>query len=249
MLTGGKRLEFEGDVLAQIYTPSVLRPRVRARRRTFRTLTIAVVLTAGAALGGGMLVQSGFFSADRRAVTHTAETLLSGLAAGDMALAASVCAESSEGARRLANEEGNAFRQAAPAAVNQEALEARRNTLQAIRTELEQAGVVWSDARPVAFGGIRGRVIDEAAMQNPITVIAGTLYFASAGRTFALEFTAWRCNGAYVVTDVWQGSAVTASPGELKAHSQGQFDAFLQEPPDAEVSLGIEYPKHLFFML
>ncbi|MCC6698182.1 MAG: hypothetical protein IT365_21345 [Candidatus Hydrogenedentes bacterium] len=249
MLTSGKRLEFEGDVLAQIYTPSDLRPRVRARRRTFRTFLAALVITVSVALGGGMLVQSGFFSADRRAITRTAETLLTGMASGDMALATSVCAESSEGTRRLANEEGNAFRQVVPAASNQEALEARRNTLHAIRSELEQAGVAWSDVRPVAFGGIRGRVIDEAAMQKPITVVAGTLYFASAGRLYALEFTAWRCEGAYVITDVWQGSPVTGGPGELKALSQGQFDAFLQEPPDAGVSLGIEYPKHIFFTL
>ncbi|MCC6487227.1 MAG: hypothetical protein IT364_06980 [Candidatus Hydrogenedentes bacterium] len=249
MLTSGKRLEFEGDVLAQIYTPSALRPRVRERRRTFRTVQVTLVLTVSTALGGGMLVQSGFFSADRRAVTRTAEALLTGIASGDMALATSVCAESSEGAQRLASEDGSAFLQATSSTSGQEALDARKSTLQAIRMELEQAGASWSDVRPVAFGGIRGRVIDEAAMRKPITVIAGTVYFASAGRLYALEFTAWRCDGSYVITDVWQGSPVTASVDDLKSFSQAQFDAFLQEPADAETPLGIEYPKHLFFTM
>ena len=249
MLTTGKRLEFEGDILAQIYAPSALRPRVRARRRTFRTLTRVVVVSICATVGGGMLVQSGFFTADRRSVTRTAETLLTGLATGDMDMAVSVCAESGAGAQLVASEEGNAFRQTASVAPSQAALEARIGTLQAIRTELELAGVAWSDVRPVAFGGIRGRVVNEASMRKPITVLAGSLYFASAGRLFALEFTAWRCDGAYVVTDVWQGSVVSVGQDGLQALSQGQFDAFLQEPPDAETSLGIEYPKHLFFNL
>ena len=247
MLTFGKRLEFEGEALAQIRAPGIRRPRRRAKGRFLRgTLAVAVVLSV-AILGGGMLVQNGLFGTDRRAISRTAEALLGGLASGDDALALSVCAESAEGARKLADVEEQTFGMETPVSVPENSRDERLAALDLVRSELAEAGVDWNDVQLVAFGGIRGRVIDPDDMQKPVTSLAGSIYFASRGQLYVLEFSAWRCKGDYIITEVWQGSGVSVGYEDLETLSMSQFEAFERESPEPDSLVKIEYPKHLFF--
>jgi len=247
MLTFGKRLDFEGEALAQIYAPAIARPRRRSKNRLFTSALAIAVVCSVAILGGGMLVQNGLFGTDRRAITRTTETLLDGLATGDDILALSVCAESAEGARKLADVEEQSFGTETPVSLLEESQDDRRAALHMVRSELANAGVDWNDVRLVAFGGIRGRVIDPYDMQKPVTSLAGSVYFASRGQLYALEFSAWRCKGDYIITEVWQGSEVAVGYEDLETLSTAQFDAFLRESPDPDSPVEIEYPKHLFF--
>jgi hypothetical protein len=247
MLTLGKRLDFEGEALAQIYSPAITKPRRRAKTGFFSGAMAVTLVLSGAVLGGGMLVQNGLFGTDRRAITRTTEALLGGLATQNDALALSVCAESEEGARKLADVEEQSF--GAETAVSELDViqSARLDVLHMVRVELANAGVDWNDIRPVAFGGIRGRVIEPGGMHKPVTSLTGSVYFASRGQLYALEFSAWRCKGDYVVTEVWQGSEVTVGYEDLKTLSAAQFQAFERENPEPDSPVQIEYPKHLFF--
>ncbi len=247
MLTFGRRLDFEGEALAQIYSPAIARPRRRAKSRMLgSTLVIIAVLTV-AVLGGGMLVQNGLFGVDRRGITKTAEALLGGIAAEDHGLELSVCAEGPEGARKLAKLQSKAFDSEAGIDDLDFSQEDRLRALEQLRTELGSAGVDWTDVRLLAFGGIRGHVIDSKDMRKPVTSLTGSVYFASGDRIYAVEFTAWRCDGDYVVTDVWQGSEVSVGYEDLETLSAAQFDAFERELPEPDSPVRIEYPKQLFF--
>ncbi len=247
MLSSGKRLEFEGEALAQIYTPVIARPRSRARRGIFGFVVVAVAASTGAILGGGVLMQSGFFGADRRAISKTMDALLEGIASQNMDRALSVCAESPEGTQHISAVVAESFLDSIPTQEGQLTVEERRDLLATIRSELEEAGVDWKDVRPVAFGGIRGRVLDPSAMRGPVTVLTGSIYFTSAGKLFALELTAWRCDGAYVVTELWEGSEVALGAPDLRTYSEGQFHAFEREVAEPGASVDIQYPKHVFF--
>lgn len=247
MLTFSKRLEFEGKALAQIYAPAISRPRRRAKGRFMSGALAIAVVVSGAILGGGMLVQNGlFFGADRRAITRTTDLLLTGLATNDSSLMLSACAEGYEGARQLASVEAKAFGGVVAPSIDETAREERVAALETLRSELANAGVDWTDVHPVAFGGIRGRV-DAADMEGPVTSLAGSVYFASRGGLYALEFSAWRCDGDYVITEVWQGSEVAVGLEDLETLSSAQFDAFERESPEPDSPVEIEYPKHLFF--
>lgn len=248
MLTFGRRLDFEGEALAQIYAPTISRPRRRAKSRFMGGVFAVAAVLSVAVLGGGMLVQNGlFFGADRRAITKTTESLLGGLASQDYSLALSVCAEGAEGAQRLAALEAKTFGTITSVAVAEDAREERIAALDNLRAELADAGVNWNDIQPIAFGGIRGRIINSADMRGPVTSLAGSVYFASRGQIYSLEFTAWRCEGVYVITDVWQGSEVSVGYADLEPLSAAQFDAFEREAPEPDSPVEIEYPKHLFF--
>jgi len=248
MLTFGKRLDFEGEALAQIYAPTIARPRRRAKSKFMSRAFAVAVVVSGAILGGGMLVQNGlFFGADRRAITRTTDTLLSGLAADDTAVTLSVCAEGYESSQRLADLEAKAFGNVVSDFTATDARDERLAALASLRGELESVGVDWNDIHPVAFGGIRGRVIDSADMEGPVTSLAGSVYFASRGALYALEISAWRCDGDYIITEVWQGSEVAVGLEDLETLSSAQFDAFERESPEPNSPVEIEYPKHLFF--
>lgn len=204
-LTPGKRLEFERDLFAN-HTPIYIRKAERRRGANLLRFFIGVLVLAGiAGISLAITSAAGFFSGEKRSIERMTRTFISGLAKGDGAGALQACAEGEQGRQLIQAEEREVFGQAA--AASPEDMEQQSGVLRGLRTELDRVGVDWSDAKPIAFSGVRARIESEG-MKRPLTVLAGNMYFTSGPRTFSVEVSAWRCAGEYVVVDVWKGGAV-----------------------------------------
>jgi hypothetical protein len=177
-------------------------------------------------------------------------TLLRSMAQGKLNDALAVCPEGPASGQLLYEEEQRVFRLEAARTVHSgpDAAHARIEALSLVRQELESHGVDWRDVTPLAFGGVRGSVLDDARMREPATALVGNIYFKSAGRVFALEVSAWRCQSAYVLLDLWQGAAVSADTESLAEYSRERYKEFQKEPPDGETA-HVDRVRHLFFRL
>lgn len=239
--SSGKRLEFERDVFAN--SPAIMIRRApKSRLSLVRVAAFVTLCVALVATGGAVASRAGFFGTERKSIHSMCRTFVRGLAEGDGAAAVEACAESERGARLLAMEEADVFGEAITA--HSANPETQRNALRALHVELERAGVQWSNATLIAFGGIRARV-ENAAMKRPLTVLAGEIYFQSGGRNFAIEISAWRCNGDYVIVDVWKGAPIDEQTADLPARAQARFAEF-PEQPAAGQDLTVTYPKQVY---
>ncbi|MCC6795811.1 MAG: hypothetical protein IT366_11900 [Candidatus Hydrogenedentes bacterium] len=237
----GKRIEFEREVFSRnTLAPAHIAPRRRSR--ALPIIALVVLLAGVAAVGGAVAVRSGFFNSEKRAIERMSKTLVNGLAEGDGARAIEVCAESAEGAKLIAEEEGRVFGEGAT--TTPASIDAQLALLRAMRSELEKQGVVWSNATPYAFGGVRARV-EGAAMKQPLTVLTGEVYFRSQGRVFAIELSAWRCDGKFVVVDIWKSFPMSDSVTDLAAFSAEQAAKLQQQAADSN-SLTVSYLKQMY---
>lgn len=239
--TPGKRIEFERDVLA--HDPRFAqRALARPRNRALRVTAIVMLMGGAAAVGGAVAARAGFFNVEGRAIARMAKTFVNGLADPGASGALDACAEGVEGAELIASEERAVFGDS----VSHSAGDAQQQlvTLRSLRTELESQGVSWSDVTPFAFGGVRARV-ESAAMKRPLTVLTGEIYFKSAGKTYAVEVSTWRCDGRFVIVDVWKAFPMSASVTDLAAYSAEQAAKLQQQSADAG-SLNLSYLKQVF---
>ncbi len=237
----GKRIEFEREVFSRnTLAPARIIPRRRGR--ALPIIALIVLLAGAAAVGGAVAVRSGFFNSEKRAIERMSKTLVNGLAEGDGARAIDVCAESTEGAKLIAEEERRVFGEGATTTPSSS--DAQLALLRSMRSELEKQGVVWSNATPFAFGGVRAR-IEGAAMKQPLTVLTGEVYFRSQGRLFAIELSAWRCENKFVVVDIWKSFPMSDSVTDLAAFSAEQA-AKLQQQAAESNSLTVSYLKQLY---
>lgn len=237
----GKRIEFEREVFSR-NTLAPARIVTRRRGRALPVIAFAMLLVGAAAVGGAVAVRSGFFNSEKRAIERMSKTLVIGLSEGDGARAMDVCAESAEGAKLINEEERRVFGVGATTTPSNS--EAQLDLLRAMRSELEKLGVVWSDAKPYAFGGVRAR-IEGAALKQPLTVLTGEVYFRSQGRLFAIELSAWRCDGKFVIVDIWKSFPMSDSVTDLAAFSAEQA-AKLQQQAAESNSLTASYLKQVF---
>ncbi len=246
-----RRLEFEGEALDQIAGSPRFRVAPKARRTHSNSGLITVVvmlLSGGTLLAGAYSFRSSIFGVEDRAITAFSMTLLKGIAENRLDTALAVCPEGSYSGQLLFEEEQRVFRPdvQVEAAVGPDAAQKRMDALAEIRAELEAQGVSWNDVRPVAFGGVRARVLEPERMRAPATALTGNIFFASGDRVFALELTAWRCDGEYVLLDVWQGAALPDDTSDVAAYSKEQFRAFQNDAGSADVAAEVDRAKNIF---
>lgn len=234
-------MEFEREVLAR-GAPVTWRAASRPRRRAVPILVVTALLAGAVAVGGAMAARGGFFNSERRAIARTSSAFVTGLSAADAAGALDACAEGAEGAKLVAEEERRVFGEDVSGAAG--SAEAQLAALRSLRSELETQGVVWTDAKPFAFGGVRARVEGDS-MKQPLTVLTGEIYFTSGGRTFAIEVSAWRCDGRYVIVDIWKAFPIGDSVTDLAAFSAEQAAKLQQQSAGAGV-LTVSYLKQVF---
>jgi hypothetical protein len=189
------------------------------------------------------VARGGFFTTERRSIERMSMAMLESFASNDFRSAIEVCAEGERGRGLIEQEETRVFRATPPARNGNES--DRAESLHALRHILTQLGAAWPDVRPLAFGGIRARVEDNATMSRPLTVLTGGIFFESAGRVFAIELSAWRCNGDYVVVDVWKAIEIPAGRAGIQAEADRIYRTFQQES-DEQAGLAITYPKAVF---
>ena len=237
----GKRIEFEREVLGR-GAPLVRRATQRPRGRIVQITAIVALVAGAASVGGAYAARSGFFGTERRAITRMSTIFLEGLAQPDAARALDACAEGVDGARRIRAEERSVFGESV--SDPSEGAEHQLEELRSLRSHLETQGADWNDATPFAFGGVRARV-EGGAMKQPLTVLTGVIYFKSAARVFAIEISAWRCDGEFVIVDVWKGFVVGDSIGDFAAYA-GDQAAELQRQATETASLAVSYLKQLY---
>ena len=236
----GKRLEFERSVLAYNVQPMLRAEPRRASGRLLRVLAFTTFIIALGGLGAVAVFRGGFFGTERRDIERFSTVFIRGLAAKDGAQALEACVESPHGAELLHAEEGDIFGSASTASDANEQL----NVLKTVHAGLQESGVNWSDVTPLAFGGIRARVQGNG-MKRPLTALTGDLYFKSGNGVYAVEISAWRCNGQYVIVDVWKGYPVQSDASGLKAVAAKRFEQYEQEQSDSP-SLELSYEKSVF---
>lgn len=246
-----RRLEFEGEALDQISGTSRFRVAPRARTAHSNSSLIAVLavtVTAASLLAGAYSFRSSLFGVEDRAITEFSMILLKSMAENRLESALAVCPEGSAGGQLLYEEERRVFRPEVQvdAAVTPEAAQRRIDSLALVRNELESQGVTWADVQPVAFGGVRARVLDPERMRAAATALTGNIFFASGGKVFAVEVSAWRCDGQYVLLDVWQGTALPSGANDVAAFSKEQYRAFQKDAGAEGERADIDRAKHIF---
>ncbi|MDX9971369.1 MAG: hypothetical protein RBU21_00120 [FCB group bacterium] len=219
----GKPLEFEPSLWADV--GRVRQPR-RAKPFHKRYGTMAFL---------GLIAAVGMWawlhgSNDNRAIAHMASTAFQWVRDGQINLQLLSSSEPSSllgGAKVSAESRPDA---SSPWTSPAEA-PLRQAILARIRADIEAKGGTWTDARAVAFGGVRARVADNAGVGAE--ALTGNVYFVAGGRVFALELSAERVGDAFIPTDLWQCTALNVSPTDLPAiekHAQDCFQAFMNEP-------------------
>jgi hypothetical protein len=82
-------------------------------------------------------------------------------------------------------------------------------------------------------------------MKQALTVLTGEIYFKSGGRIFAVEISAWRCDGQFVIVDVWKGFPISDSVTDLAAFSAEQAAKLQQQASEAN-GLEVSYLKQVY---
>ncbi|MBX7254783.1 MAG: hypothetical protein K1Y02_00380 [Candidatus Hydrogenedentes bacterium] len=209
---------------------------------------IVVTVFAASLLAGAYTFRSSIFGVEDRAITAFSMTLLKSLSENRLEDALAVCPEGSSAGQLLYEEERRVFKpgEQVETAATPEAAQKRIDGLALLRKELESQGVSWSDVRPVAFGGVRARVLDPQRMRAAATALTGNIFFSSGGRVFAVEVSAWRCDGQYVLLDVWQGAALPTDASDVGAYSKEQYREFQKESGADGEGAEIERAKHIY---
>jgi hypothetical protein len=223
-------------------------PRAKRRRTRLYSYVVASVFTligttAVVGIAGAPATGANFWGSERRAIAVATETLLQGIAANDLESALAVFPEGA--ARSLIEaEERRVF--GSPLTLELDSQD-RIDELRALRADLRSQGVRWDDVQLTAFGGTRARVSDGVSMAQPITALTGEVYFQSGGRLYAIELSAWRCDGRYVVMDIWQAREVSTALSGLKSESLARSEAVRLGAIEPGLSTRIEFPRPLYY--
>ena len=235
-----KRLAFEDALLKDLKRPRRDRPTVKLR-------WVVVLFAVGAALAASASALLTLFSGNNHAqLAQAADDFVTRLARNQLEAAAELCAEGALGAQLIAAERARTFRPGAliiPEA-DPVALDGRVVQLERMRADLERAGLDWSEARAVGFGGVVARVMAPVRMHAPSSAIVGNIYLSDGQGVYTIEVSLKECLGSYVITDVWQWGALDVAPDAVRRHSRAQFRAFRDE----EDLDGIRFkrPSHVF---
>ncbi len=235
-----KRLDFETALLKDIRRDG--RPRATVKLRW-----VVGLFAIGAALAASASALLTLFSGNSHApIAETATSFVLRVAGQEMEAAAEFCPEGALGSQLVAAERGRVFRpdalvlpQTGPAALAERVAQLKR-----VHDDLERAGLNWSNARALAFGGVLAKAHDPSRMQGTATVAVGNIYISDGRGVFAVEVSLMNCLGTYVITDIWVWGALEIVPEALKSHSRAQFDEFKGEKPDDGVV--VKAPEHVF---
>jgi len=187
----------------------------------------------------------------KREVTALCHALTDALRTNDLEKAIALSAEGEPGRNLLEQEEQRTRRPEAgqePAA-NAEERVSLREFLDAVKEELAGQGVVWKNIHALAFGGIEAKMLDPQRMRKPAVAITGELYFLSGAKIYAIEFTARRCKGDFVITDFWRCGVTDAEAATLQQYSQNRFAPLLSEQKTADHPVTLSKTRHLFLSL
>lgn len=174
-------------------------------------------------------------------------TFLIALAKDDISGALEVCAESPEGRRILAVERRRVFGALTRGeSFDPQARILRIHTLNLLRDELSEAGIRWENVKPLAFGGIRTRMLQPSLMKEPASLVWGHLYFSDANRLYQIEVTAWQCGDRFVIADIWDWAPLAVAPSEVEAFAKARSRQFLDERRDKPDDTKIIRPRRIF---
>jgi hypothetical protein len=234
--------EAEPDLQARITAVTVDQ---HPRRRWVRPLMLALAI---AGLGIGLTTSGLDVGAQSgRDLVGVSSAFLAGLAEDDLAAALSVCAESPQGRLLLEPEQRRVFGVVTNAATNQDdAMKRRHRILGELRDSLAQSGVDWSAVNPVAFAGVRSKVFEPAIMRESADIIWGHIYFETSGQVYAIEVTAWRCAGSYVIVDVWDWAPIAVRPNAIRAYAKDRYDESVRAGGEKLPEAQIIRPRRVF---
>lgn len=217
-------------------------------------LLVLAALIIATFIGIQRVRQAGAWRNDAEPLTRVCEAVLSALRANVPDQALSVCAESETGRAALDEEDARlslkSEEKPQTGAVSDGAAPLPCTKMLAfLHDTMAAQGVAWEQARALAFGGVWAQVIAPDTMKDPAVAVTGNLYFGVADKNYALEFTARRCNGQYVITDFWQCVPVGATPENLERYSEEWFRSFSRESASADATAKVRKAKHIFVPL
>jgi hypothetical protein len=242
-----KALEFEPELLRALGG----RPHSMHRKRKKR---LAMPLGAFSLAAAAVVAVGAFYNnshADERAIIRTATLLLQGLRDNNLGKALTCFPESLEGARIFDADERRVLKQNAGDSTLSgreriAAETARRKALEELRISLAGKGVDWLHIRPVAFGGMAAEVRDPALMREPADAYAGSLYFESGGRLYALEVSGRCCDGQCLITQVWRCVALEGTADSVEQHVEECYSDFRSECAGAADSIRVNRARKVF---
>lgn len=167
-----------------------------------------------------------------------------------------LCADSEAGLAMLEQENARILKEKPAAAAGEQAQDDKEakarefsvSFLSNVRQELDRLGVTWEQVKPLAFGGVRAKILDPLKMQQPADSVTGELYFLSGDKLIALEMTARRCGANFVVTNFWKFNVLDIPPDKIKDRVAQSIRAF-QEEPEVDPNIRIKSPRRVFLSL
>ena len=228
-----------GHILERLRAPA--RPRSISRGKLLAPLCILAVAVAAA----GVATRVPRYLLNEDELAQMANTVIESLCANRLAEPPAICAESPRG-QALLREEDRRAGNGAGTSLTPEVRVPCHDFLAAAREGLTQQGVNWERVRPLAFSGVRAKLIDRARMRRYTISVIGEIYFADGGTVYSLELSARRCNGTYVVTDFWKCSPVDAAPGALEQHGRLRYQAYKRERAESGERVKVKSERHVF---
>ena len=205
-MASGTRLQFDKDLIGGIRTR-----RRRSASPLFAGVMILVLGVVGTALS--LSACRMLWPSDKEQVRESVLAFAECLRTGDI-----------EGALRACAEE-----ERAPGT-------ARRQSLSDLRARLEEDGIQWDQATPVAFGGARAGVKDPGRGAETVEAAVGYLYFLSGEDAYAIELSLRFTSESCLVAETWSTEKLPGASDvrALKAHADAKFESFKQEEEDPD---------------
>jgi len=247
----GGRLQFDPALVADIH-------RQRQSQNAFPVFSIALcaMLLLALAVWASQTIQmpAWAFFQNNGNLDKACLALLQALQNGPLDTPLEICADSPAGTALLQKENTRLFRQGDSSPATQAtAPSAKRPSsnaiLAAIRRELVAAGVNCEQIRPLAFGGVKARIMDPATMEDTAESVTGEVFFSAGQRLFALQLTARRCGADFIITDLWQCLPLDIAPEAIKERVAQTLKAFKSESSEGVDAVKIKSPRQVFVLL
>lgn len=112
------------------------------------------------------------------------------------------------------------------------------------RSALTEAGVDWSSATAIGFGGCMATV--KPKRERSTAAAIGWLYVKSNDRVYGIELSAREVDSDLRVTEIWKSEAIAQTPA---IHSQQAFETFVRETPAAGEDMAITSTRYVYLPL
>lgn len=245
------RLQFDPALVAGIH-------RERQAQNTFPIFSIALcaMLLLALAVWASQTIQipTWAFFQNNGNLDKACITLLEALQKGTLVNPLDICADSPAGSALLQKENARLFRQATDQQAKEIPVQIKQRTssatvLAAIRQDLTAMGVPCDQIRPLAFGGVKAKILDPSIMEDAAESVTGEIFFSAGERIFALQLTARRCGADFVITDLWQCLPLDITPGDIKDRVAENLKTFKAESNDGVDAVKVKSPRQVFVLL